>query len=90
MSKIQHDFIIIEPETTKSVLKNDSDNLNSGIVKDFGKGYYTDTGVFVEQIDIIFGDKIYFTQHLRIDPDGEKMYVVRGRDVIKVEDGNKA
>lgn len=86
---VQHDFIIIEPEFSKGVLKITDDNINSGIVKGFGSGYYAENGTFIRNIIIKLEDKITFTQHLNLDIDGEKIYVVRGRDVIMVEDGNK-
>lgn len=84
MNKIFHDFIIIEHEKSTGVLKLNNDEINSGIVKEFGEGYYTDSGTFVSLRDIKAGDKILFTQHLQIEDNGDKYYVVRSRDVIKV------
>lgn len=85
MKKIFHDFIIIEPEASTGVLKQHNDNINSGIVKDFGDGYRTEVGELVTIEDIEIGDKLLFTQHLEIEVNGEKVYIVRYRDVIQGE-----
>lgn len=90
MNGVQHDFIIVEPEVSKGVLKMPEGDINSGIVKEYGPGYYADNGLHVANIEVKEGDKVIFTQHLKLDIDGEEIYIVRGRDVIKVIDGNKA
>lgn len=85
MTKMFHDFIIIEPEESKGVLKQHNDSINSGIVKEFGPGYTSEIGEFIPIEGIAIGDKILFTQFLMLDVDGVKTYIVRYRDVIKGE-----
>lgn len=86
---IFHDFIIVEQEKSTSILKTNTENV--GIVKEIGSGYYSDNGNFVENIKDgnlgyldLLGKRILFTQHIDFEVDGEKIMVVRGRDVIKV------
>lgn len=85
----QHDYIVFEPSVNKGVLKSISESTNTGIVKEFGTGYYSNTGILIPQIDVKNGDTIIFTQHLQLDIDNEKLYVCRGQDVIKVINGIK-
>lgn len=79
---IFHDFIIVDQEKSNSILKTNTENV--GIVKDFGSGYHSDTGEFIANINIAIGNRILFTQSIQFDIDGEKIIVVRGRDVVKV------
>ncbi len=89
MDKILHDYVIFEPVQDQGILKSINNDVNTGIVKGFGPGVF-DYGVFVELLDISVGDKIVFTQHLQLDIDGEKLFVVRWRDIIKVKNDSKA
>lgn len=83
--RVLHDWIIIEPEKSTGILKMSSGEINTGIIKDFGMGFYADMGHYVDiNNGLQVGSKILFTQHLSYDVDGEKVYCVRGRDVIKV------
>lgn len=82
---VQHDFIVFEPQLSKGVLQINDDQINIGFVKEFGEGFYTDSGNFIRQIDIKTGDKITFFNHSQIEIEGVKTYITRGRDVIKVE-----
>lgn len=79
-----HDWISIEPEINKGILTMTDNEVQVGIVKDFGIGYRTDDGtlVFVEGLEI--GKKVLFTQHLTFEIDGAKVYRLRYRDVIEV------
>lgn len=77
-----HDFIIVEKEKSTSILKTNTENV--GIVKEVGSGYYSDNGNFVSNILVTPGQRVLFTQSMEMDIDGEKLIVVRGRDVIKV------
>lgn len=92
---IFHDFIILEKEKSNSILKTETENV--GIVKEIGKGYHADNGEFIMNINFyraeneedarvhdLVGQKILFTQCMPFDINGEKILVVRGRDVIKV------
>lgn len=88
MDKIQHDFIIIEPNISKGVLKQDDSNINSGIVKGFGAGYY-ENSYFTPNISVAIGDNIIFTQSFKLTVNGQDMYITRGRDVIKIKDDAK-
>lgn len=81
----QHDFIIFEPIVSTGVLKINDDQINTGIVKSYGHGYY-ENGNYTSQISIKAGNKILFTNHIQIDVYGEKTFITRGRDVIKVLD----
>lgn len=91
MDKICHDFVIIEPEVSTGGLKMSIDNLiNSGKVKSFGRGYYSEQGIFVPLTGLSEGDNVVFTQHLQIDLNGEKLYIVRWRDIIMVKNEDKA
>lgn len=79
----QQDFIIFEPIISTGVLKINDDQINIGVVKSHGLGYY-DGPEFVPQIKITIGSKILFTNHIQIDIYGEKTYITRGRDVVKI------
>lgn len=85
---IFHDFIIIEKIKSTSLLSTNTDNV--GIIKEIGDGYYSDNGEFIHNITTtddlqsLIGKRILFSQHMEFDIDGEKVIVVRGRDVIKV------
>lgn len=83
MKQVFHDFIIIDPDESKGVLKSVDNDIHSGIVKEFGRGYWSDTGSFVDQIQIQVGDRVLFTQHMKFDENGEEIYIIRGRDVIQ-------
>lgn len=80
-----HDWISIEPEISSGVLQITDGEVQIGIVKDKGQGYFTDNGIFVPiDINIKIGSKIFFTQHLTHEIEGLKVYRVRSRDVIEV------
>lgn len=85
----QQDFVVFEPNHSKGILKINDDQINTGFVKSFGSGYYTDFGNFITQIGIKVGDKITFVNHLQIDIEGVKTYITRGRDIILVENESK-
>lgn len=87
-SMTQHDFIIFEPIVSTGVLKINDDQINYGIVKSYGYGYY-DTTEFIPQIKIAPGYKIIFTNYITLDIEGEKLYVTRGRDVIRIDNANQ-
>lgn len=78
---VWHDFIIVTQEKSNSILKTNTENI--GIVKEWGLGYYSDNGNYIQNIKIHMGQRVLFTQHMDFEIDGEKVYVVRGRDVIK-------
>lgn len=79
-----HDWITIEPEVNKGILKSSNDDIHVGIVKAMGPGYCGDSGYFVNIEGINEGDRILFTQHLTYEVDGKKLYRTRYRDVIEV------
>lgn len=81
---LTNDWIAVEPEISSGVLKITDGEINVGIVKDLGHGYYADNGQFVGLTGLGIGDKILFTQHLTFEIDGVKVYRTRGRDVIEV------
>ncbi len=82
MEKILHDYVIIEPSQDQGVLKSLNENINSGIVKGAGEGVH-EYGEFIP-VEVKNGDTVLFTQHLQIEDNGEKIYIVRHRDIIRV------
>lgn len=89
MDKVQHDFIIIDPVKATGILKKEETDVNVGIVKGFGSGYW-ENACHVPQIEVKIGSKVLFTQHMQFEVEGEKIFVVRGRDIVMVKDESKA
>lgn len=88
MNNVQHDFIIIDPIVSTGILKVDTGDINTGIVKEFGDGYW-ENGIFVENVPLKEGITIIFTQSFKLNIGGEDIYITRGRDVIKVKDDSE-
>lgn len=89
METLQHDWIQIEPDVNKGILKIEDGAINSGKVLGFGEGYWEEA-CHVQNIEVYVGDNVIFTHYSLLEIDGDKLYFVRGRDVIRVRNDTKA